>query len=74
MIKVRNTKYIKEFGANLRTIRLAKNKSQEQLGDEAGLGKNQVGLIERGEVNITISSIKELAKALRVHPKDLLDF
>lgn len=74
VINVRDKKYLKDFGKNLRQIRTNHNLSQEALGLDAGLGKNQVGLIERGEVNVTLSTIKKLAKSLQVHPKDLLDF
>ncbi len=74
MINVRDKKYLKEFGKHLRQIRLESKISQEALGLDAGLGKNQVGLIERGEVNVTISTIKKLAKKLEIQPKDLLDF
>jgi transcriptional regulator with XRE-family HTH domain len=65
---------LKEFGKNIRKLRLAVDLTQEILSEEAGIGKNQVGLIERGEINVTISTIKKLAKKLGVHPKDLLDF
>lgn len=74
MINVRDTEYIKAFGENLRRIRNDKKMSQEALGLEAGLAKNQVGLIELGKVNVTLSTIKKLAVALDVAPKDLLDF
>jgi transcriptional regulator with XRE-family HTH domain len=71
---VRDEKYLREFGKNLRQLRLKKDVTQEVLSEDAGIGKNQVGLIERGEVNVTISTIKRLAKNLGVQPKDLLDF
>lgn len=71
---VRDDKYIKAFGENLREIRLAKKKSQEYLGESAKLSKNQIGRIERGEVNVTISTIKRIAKSLSIHPKELFDF
>ncbi len=74
MNNVRDEKYLKEFGKNLRRLRLEKGVTQEILSEEAGIGKNQVGLIERGEINVTISTIKKLAKKLSLHPKDLLDF
>ena len=74
MINIRDKKYLKEFGKHLRKVRTDHKLSQEALGLDAGLGKNQVGLIERGEVNVTLSTIKKLAKSLQVHPKDLLDF
>jgi transcriptional regulator with XRE-family HTH domain len=70
----RDSKYLKEFGKNLRKLRLESGISQEALGIEAGIGKNQVGLIERGEVNVTISTIRKLAKTIKIEPKSLLDF
>jgi transcriptional regulator with XRE-family HTH domain len=70
----RDSKYLKEFGKNLRNLRTKKGISQEALSIDAGIGKNQVGLIERGQVNVTINTIKKLAKYIGVHPKDLLDF
>lgn len=74
MNNARDKKYLKEFGKNLRALRLKKGITQEILAEDAGIGKNQVGLIERGEINVTISTIKKLAKQLEVHPKELLDF
>lgn len=74
MINIRDKKFLKEFGKHLRKLRLDKNISQEALANDAGIGKNQVGLIERGEVNVTLCTIKNLAKNLDVTPKDMLDF
>lgn len=71
---LRDSRFIKAFGANLRKLRLQKGMSQEYLADEAGIPTNQVGRIERGEVNTSISTLNALAKALHVQPKDLLDF
>lgn len=70
----KDSKYLKDFGRNLRRIRIEKGISQEALALDAGIGKNQVGLIERGEVNVTLNTIKKLAKHINVHPKELLDF
>ena len=74
MINNRDNQYLAKFGDNLRKLRQAKGLSQESLANDAEIGKNQVGLIERGEINVTISTIKKLAKYLGVPPKDLLDF
>lgn len=74
MINIRDKSYLKAFGKNLRKLREAKGISQETLSNDAEVGKNQVGLIERGEINVTICTIKKLAKHIDVEPKDLLDF
>jgi DNA-binding Xre family transcriptional regulator len=31
-------------------------------------------MIERGEINTTVSTLKKIADVLKVKPKDLLDF
>jgi transcriptional regulator with XRE-family HTH domain len=64
--KIRNNSYLKAFGLNLRKLRESKNLSQEELYDLAGLSKNQIGNIERGEVNTTISTAYAIASALNV--------
>ena len=74
VINIKDDKYLRDFGKNFRKLRLAKDMSQEALGNEAGIGKNQVGLIERGEINVTICTIKKIAKNLGYEPKDFLDF
>lgn len=74
MTKVRNQKVIDKFGEKVRTIREAKNLSQEELAYNADIPINQIGRIERGEINTTISSIFAISKALGVKPKDLIDF
>ena len=66
-----DAKFIKAFGINLRRLRLQKNFSQEYLADEAGIPTNQVGRIERGEVNTSISTVNALAKALKIDIADL---
>lgn len=70
----KNNKVIRAFGKNLRRIRLSKGMSQEYLADEVGIPTNQVGRIERGEVNTSISVVFALAASLKTPIKDLLDF
>ncbi len=74
MIKIRDKTYIRNFGMNLKLIRIGKGLSQETLAYEADIPINQVGRIERGEINTTISTIYSMAKALKIHPKELLNF
>lgn len=74
MISIRDKKYLEKFGKHIRTLRLSKGLSQVQLEFESEISKNQIGNIERGEINPTISTLKRIAKALDVQPKDLLDF
>lgn len=72
--KIRDKSFIKAFGVNLRNIRIQKGLSQEDLAYNADIPINQIGRIERGEVNTTISSILVIARALNIHHKELLNF
>ena len=71
MINNKNQKAIEAFGANLKSLRKAKGFSQEDLANHADIPINQVGRIERGEVNTTISTVYALAEALSVNVKEL---
>lgn len=74
MINVKNEAYLKLFGKHLRKIRLYRHLSQEDLAYSANIPISQVGRIERGEINTTISTVNSIAKALDIPTKDLFDF
>lgn len=74
MNNVKDIKYIKKFGENLKQIRLNKNLSQEVLAFTADIPISQIGRIERGEINTTISTVKVLAEALDISVKELFEF
>lgn len=73
MINVKNTKLIKTIGTRIREIRVANNLSQEELSHEADIPLSQIGRIERGEVNPTISTLFVIATALNTDLKNLVD-
>jgi transcriptional regulator with XRE-family HTH domain len=60
------------FGVNLRSTRLARGLSQEELAARAGLHRNYIGSVERNEKNISIDSMERLAIVLGVDVVDLL--
>lgn len=71
---LRNEKYIKSFGKNLKKLREEKNISQADLAYECGVEISQISRMERGLLNTSISNLYYIAKALQIDPKDLLDF
>lgn len=74
MNNVRDKKFMKAFGAHVKNLRVKKNLSQEDLANDADIPINQIGRIERGEINPTVSTVYAIAKALEIHHKELLDF
>ena len=59
-------------GRLIRNARLKKEISQEKLALICDIDRSYLGRIERGEVNITIEKLYELATALEMDAKDLL--
>lgn len=61
------------FGRNLRALRLARGLSQKAFGALARKKGSYVGAVERGERNIGVDQIDELAMALGVDLVELFD-
>jgi len=51
---------------------MAENISQEELADMCGLHRTYIGSVERGERNVTLSTLENLAKVLKVSVPQLL--
>jgi transcriptional regulator with XRE-family HTH domain len=60
------------FGLKVREQRKLKQLSQERLALLCNIDRSYMGRIERGEVNITLEKLYELAKVLETSPKKLL--
>lgn len=55
-----------KFGALIRRLRLERAYSQEGLAEAAKLERAYVGMIERGEVNVSVRTALKLARALNL--------
>lgn len=57
---------MRALGAEIRTLRVALGLSQERLADLAGLHRNFIGLIERGQRNPTYLTLLAISSKLEV--------
>ncbi|MDO6761065.1 helix-turn-helix transcriptional regulator [Tamlana sp. 2_MG-2023] len=65
---------LKEFGLKIRDLRLKNNLSQEKLSFITGFHRTYIGMIERGERNISLTNIAVFSKAFEMDISDLLNF
>lgn len=64
---------LNRIGKKIKLLREKKNLSQHDLSIEAEIPKNQVGRIERSEINTTILTIHKIAKALDVDISEIIE-
>lgn len=69
-----NRELLINFGQKVRKERLLLNLSQEDLATLAGVHRTYIGMIERGEKNITLENIAKLARALKIPLGKIIDF
>jgi transcriptional regulator with XRE-family HTH domain len=69
----KNPEVLLKFGLRIRTLRKEKRISQEELAYHANLHRTYIGMIERGEKNITLVNIQKIANALEIRLTDLFD-
>ncbi len=72
-MKSKNDKSIlKMLGLRIRDFRLKKSISQEELAAIADVHRTYIGMVERGEKNITILTLVRLSLALDVDLIEIL--
>ena len=67
-------KFKVNFGNKIRKLRIEKNLSQEMLANDANIPINQIGRIERAEINTSLLTIYKISIALHIEVKDLFEF
>lgn len=61
----------KQFGDQVKKLRLQKGLSQEALALEADLDRTYIPSIEKGERNVSLEVIEKLAKAFKIKISEL---
>jgi transcriptional regulator with XRE-family HTH domain len=69
-----NTFLLKEFGTRIKNLRIQKGWSQGELADKTGFHRTYIGMIERGERNISLTHMAVFAKVFELNISNLLDF
>jgi transcriptional regulator with XRE-family HTH domain len=62
-----------KIGERLRTIRIRRAMTQEELATAAGIGKNTVNRLERDLTEPRPPTLRKLAQALEVDPAELVE-
>ena len=65
-------KTLVRFGRKIRNTRENQGFSQEELASKAGVHRTYIGMVERGEKNITLMTMKKIASALETRISSLL--
>lgn len=60
------------LATNIRNFRRKENLSQEELAEICGVHRTYVGSVERGERNVSLSTLELFAKTLGVTVPELL--
>jgi len=71
---VKNVHLISEFGLRIKQLRNEKNISQEKLSFTTGFHRTYIGMVERGERNISLTNMAVFAKIFEMNISELLDF
>ena len=74
MTYLREPAILTAVGYRLKEIRLKKGFTQEDVAKKAGIAISQIGRIERGQLNPSVSTLFVISNALGIQPKELFDF
>lgn len=69
-----NNNTIFKLGQKIRMERQKRHISQEKLAELADLNRNFIGMVERGESNITVKNLENIANAFEIDIKELFIF
>ena len=74
MITPGDKKALKKFGENLRKLRKAKGLSLREMSSACNIDNSKIAKIEKGMINITYTTLLQLALALEMHISSLVNY
>jgi transcriptional regulator with XRE-family HTH domain len=73
VLEIEEIELLKSVGEKIKQRRLELNLSQEILSFDANIPRNQVGRIERGEINTSIITLFKICKVLNIEISHLFN-
>jgi transcriptional regulator with XRE-family HTH domain len=70
---VKDRVFLKKIGLRIKSFRLAKGLSQLDLAVRMDNYAEQIGRIERGQLNVTICTLKKIAEGLEISLSELVE-
>ena len=74
MIKSSDKKILRKLGSHIKKLRKQTNLSLREMSYACNVDNSKISKIEKGAINITFTTIVQLAAALEIKPNGLLDF
>ena len=71
---VKNKKFLMLLGAQIRQLRISKGMTQVDLAIAIENHAEQIGRIERGELNVSSCTLLLISQGLEISMKELFDF
>ncbi|MBQ0733942.1 helix-turn-helix domain-containing protein [Aquimarina celericrescens] len=63
-----------QFGERIRSLRISNKLSQEELANKTGFHRTYIGLIERGQRNLSLRNIEVFSKYFNLTVNELMNF
>ena len=74
MVAKKNIDTVTKLGYKIRIERQKRKLSQEKLAELSELNRNFIGMVERGETNITVKNLENIANVFDMDIQDLFIF
>ena len=63
---------LKKFGSRIKELRLQNEWSQELLAEKTGFHRTYIGMIERGERNLSLKNVQKFAETFNLEVYEIL--